>query len=890
VSGTPRDIRTTWRRWIYAIPARLKAIFRTRRVEEDLDDELAFHVAMQTRANAQEGMTEGEAYRQARVEIGGVEQVKERSRDVRPLRWARDAMQDVRYGLRGLRKTPRFTIAAVLTVVLGVGANATIFSVLNPLLFKPLPYPEPDRIVNVFRTSPQSDRWPHSMANYLDHRARNTVFEHLAALMWENASFADPGQPAERLFELRTTGNFFALFGVAPLMGRAFTDADDHDGAEPVVVLSYGFWQRRFNGDPGIVGRSMRLDGRTATVIGVMPRDFEYPLFWGSIDVWRPFAASAELRQNRGNNYLREFGRLKPGVTADQADDVMKAIGKQILAENTTLDQRESMRIESLHIVNPAMRRISMFAFGLTFLVLLIACVNLANLQLARTAARAREFAIRGAIGGGKGRLLRQSLTDSLVLSVIGGSIAIPLSFWCTRLIATQQFADLPGVRVTLEPITLAFAFVCAVVTGLIFGAVPAWLASRADLNDVLKQNPQSMTAGRGPQRFRQGLIVAEIAFALIILAGAVSLVRGLQRITAVDPGWRPDGVLTARVSLDGPNYSRLETRRAFFETLRDRVAELPGMSRVAVASSSVPTMPFNSSTTFRVEGREEPVLAYNERVTPQYFDTLGIPLRRGRLFTADDRAGRTPVMVINETMARTLFPHDDPIGKRIGFRGTNPNWREVVGVVGDVTFPSFAASLSVDTAFEVYQPLAQTVIGGANILLRTTREADAVASDLQRVVATLDRDVPVYGLITGRAAEERQTANLRLLANVLGGFALLGLVLAAVGIFGVVSYSTAQRAGELGMRMALGARQSVVLWLVLRQGVALTMIGSGVGLAGGLGLGRVLSSVMPNLPAPELLIMVGAFTFMVAVALAAFSIPAWKASKTNPMLVLRHE
>ncbi len=270
-----------WRRWIYAIPARLTAIFRTRRVEKDLDDELAFHVAMQSRANARDGMSDGEAYRRARVEIGGVEQVKERSRDVRPLRWARDAMQDVRYGLRGLRKTPRFTIAAVLTVVLGVGANATIFSVLNPLLFKPLPYPEPDRIVNVFRTSPQSDRWPHSMATYLDHRARNTVFEHLVALTWEDASFADPDQPAERLFALRTTGNFFALFGVAPMMGRTFTDADDQTGAEPVVVLSYGFWQRRFNGDAAIVGRSMRLDGRNATVIGVMPRDFEYPLFWG---------------------------------------------------------------------------------------------------------------------------------------------------------------------------------------------------------------------------------------------------------------------------------------------------------------------------------------------------------------------------------------------------------------------------------------------------------------------------------------------------------------------------------------------------------------------------------------------------------------------------------
>jgi predicted permease len=867
-------------------------VFRTRRVEQDLDDELAFHVAMQTRANALGGMTDAEAYRRARIGIDGVEQTKERSRDVLPLRWVRDAMQDIRYGLRGLRKSPRFTIAAVLTVVLGVGANATIFSVLNPLLFKPLPYPEPERIVNVFRTSPQSNRWPHSMANYIDHRARNTVFEHLAAVNFEDTSFAEPGQPAERLYTLRTSGNFFALFGVEPLIGRAYTDADDQTGAAEVAVLSYGFWQRRFNGDPAIVGRPIRINAGYTTVVGVMPRDFEYPLFWGNVDIWRPFVASAQQRQDRGNNFLREFGRLKPGVSLEQAEAEMKSINAQILAENTSLDRSGGMRLEGLSVANPVMRRMSAFAFGLTFLVLLIACVNLANLQLARTAARAREFAIRGAIGGGKGRLLRQSLTDSLVLSVVGGVIAIPLSFWCTRLIATRQFAGLQDVRVVLEPATLVFAFGCAVLTGVIFGAVPAWLASRSDVNDVLKQNPQSMTAGPGPRRFRQGLIVAEIAFALIILAGAVSLVRGLQRITAIDPGWRVDGVLAARLNLPqvGPAYTTPEARRVFFQTLRDRVAEIPGVTSAAVSSSSVPTVTFGASTTFAVEGRPDPVLAYNERVTPEYFATLQLPLRRGRLLTADDRFGRTPVMVINEAMARALWPGEDPIGKRIGNRGPNPNWREVVGVVGDITFPSFGVSGNVDTQFQTFQALAQTGTPFVNILLRTDRQPDAMSSELRRVVSALDPDLPVYNLMTARAAEQRQTANLQLLANVLAGFAGLGLLLAALGIFGVVSYSTAQRAGELGMRMALGARQSVVLWLVLKQGVGLTMVGAGVGLAGGLALGRLLSSLMPNLPLPEVWILLGAFTGMVLVALAAFSIPAWRASKTSPMLVLRHE
>ena len=877
-------------RWIYAIPARLRALLRVRRIEQDLDDELAFHVAMQTRANEQHGLDATEARRRARVDMGGVEQVKERSRDVRPLRWARDFVQDVRHGFRGLRKTPRFTAAAVLTVVLGVGANATIFSVLNPLLFKPLPYPESDRIVNVFRTSPQSNRWPFSAASHYDQRSRNTVFEHLTALTWQDASLAEPDQPAERLFAIRATGNYFSVFNVAPLLGRTFTDSDDREGAEPAIVLSYGFWQRRFAGDRQIVGRSLRLDGRPTTVIGVMPEDFEYPLFWGNVDIWQPFAFPAAQRDNRGNNFLREFGRLKPGVTFQQADDAMKTVVKQFLTKNQDLDQREGARLEPLSIVDPVTKRISAFAFGLTFLVLLIACANLANLQLARTTARAREFAIRGAIGGAKSRLVRQSMAESLVLSLIGGAIAIPLSYWCTRAIARQQFSELPGVHVTMDPVSLAFAFGCAVLTGILFGAIPAWLAARADVNDVLKQNPQSMTSGHGPRRLRQALIVAEIAFALIVLTVASSFIRGLQRMTGVDPGWQPDRVLTARLNLVGRPYADLTARRLFFETLGDRVAEIPGLANVALASSSVPVSPFGTSTTFVVEGRRDTVLAYNERVTPAYFDTLRIPLRRGRAFTADDRFGRTPVIIVNEATARTLWPNEDPIGKRIGFQGPNANWREVVGVVGDVTFPSIAGVGSVDTPFQIYQPLAQTGTAIVNILMRTSREPDAVAPDLRRAVATLDRDIPLFGLNTATQAAARNSSRLRLLANVLGGFAILGLVLSAVGIFGVVSYSTSQRSGELAMRMALGARHATVLWLVLGQGVTLTVLGALAGLAGGFGLSRALASAMPQLPSPERLLVTGAAALMASVALAAMYIPARRASRISPMMALRHE
>lgn len=880
-----------WRRWIYAIPARLRAILRTRRADEDLDEELAFHVAMQARANTHEGMTDGEAYRRARAGIGGIEQVKERSRDVRPLRWARDAMQDVRYGLRGLRKTPRFTIAAVLTVVLGVGANATIFSVLNPLLFKPLPYPEPDRIVSLYRTSPQSQEWPHAMANYLDVRDRNRVFDKLAAWTWGDVSLAEPDQPAERLLGIRASGNYFALLGVEPLLGRVFNESDDKFGVERVVVLSYRLWQRRFAGDRGIVGKSIRLDAVNTVVIGVMPEQFDYPLFWGPVDMWRPFAFPPQVLTGRGNNFLRAAGRLKPGVTPEQADEAMKSIHKQILAEHTDLDERESLRVATISIANAAQRRISGFAFALTFLVLLIACVNLANLQLARTAARAREFAIRGAIGGAKARLMRQSLTESVLVSLIGGAIAIPLSVWCTQVIANRLFVDLPAMRVTLDPTTLLFAFGCALLTGVIFGVVPAWLAARADINDVLKQSTRSSASSRIPHRFRYALIVAEIAFALVTLAGSVSLIRGLQRVAGIDPGWRADDLITARINLPIARYRESPARIEFARALETRARSLPGVTNVALAGSTVPAGPFNSSSTYIAEGRpDDLLLAYIEPVTSGYFDTLKVGLRRGRFFTDDDGFKKTGVAIINESMARRVWPNEDPIGKRIGYPGPEPEWRIVVGVVSDVTFPAFASTGHVDTNFEVYVPFAQNAPSVVNIMLRTAAQQDAIAPGLTREVAALDRDVPVYSLMTATQTTERSTATLRLLSNVLGAFALLGLVLATVGIFGVVSYSTTQRSGEIGLRMALGAQQSSVLWLVLKQGVVLTIVGTVVGLAGGLGLGQVLASMMPNLPAAEVIVVLGVSALMGVVALAAFSIPAWRASRTNPLLVLRHD
>jgi predicted permease len=459
-------------------------------------------------------------------------------------------------------------------------------------------------------------------------------------------------------------------------------------------------------------------------------------------------------------------------------------------------------------------------------------------------------------------------------------------------MIARRLFAELPSVRIAMEPITLLLAVGCALATGVVFGVVPSWLASRADISDVLKQSTQTAVTSRMPHRLRYALIVAEIAFALVTLAGSVSLIRGLQRLTAIDPGWRVDGLFTARISLPISRYREADRQLAFYNALDARVRSLPGVTNVAMSNSPVPASPYYSSSTFIAEDRREIVLAYRETVTPAYFDTLGIRLRRGRLFTNDDVYGKPHVVILNESMARRWWPNEDPIGKRIGLYFGRPDqeWRIVVGVVSDVTFPSFASTGNVDTEMTAYLPMAQESQPSASITVRTTAQHDAIAAGLAREAAALDRDIPVHSLMTAREAEARSTATLNLLSDVLGAFAILGLALAAVGIFGVVSYSTMQRAGEIGMRMALGARQSTVLWLVLRQGITLTLVGTIVGLAGGIGLGRVLAWLMPNLPTAEVVVVLGASLLMSAVALAAFFIPAWRASKINPILVLRHE
>ncbi|MGH9938868.1 MAG: ABC transporter permease [Blastocatellia bacterium] len=801
--------------------------------------------------------------------------------------------QDLRIGLRMLLKDKGFTVVAALTLALGIGANTAMFSVLNTYLFRALPYPQSDQLVRVFRTSIHSQSWPHSSGNFFDFREKNNVFEKMVAYDGISPNLAEPGEPAERLRGLATTADFFPSLGVQPALGRVFTPEEHEIGADRVVVLSDRFWMKRFGGDPNILGRTLRLDGQDVKVVGVTPPGFDHPLLWGTIDVWRPLAFNAEGRRQRGRNYLRSFARLKPGVSLAQADQAMKALVANIAKERGGQSDNESLRLEPLQrsMSDEIGRKVMWFTFGLAGFVLFIACANLANLQLVRTAARAREHAVRAALGAGRWRLLRQSLTESLLISLIGGALSLLLALWGVGFISNRLFGELPGAKVSLDFSVFGFALLCSVLTGLIFGAVPAWLASRADVNQALRENVRGSSAGRSSQRLRSALIVGEVAFALVLLTGAGLFLRGLQRFTNLDPGWRVDGLLTAEIGLQGANYATESQQRAFYQRLEERLAALPGAQQVAL-SSSQPVWGFNSSGSFRIEGQPEsqpgqwPEVVM-EPVSPRYFETLGIRLLEGRVFTAADTAERPAVVIVNETMARRFWPNQSAIGKRIGRPGQNPNWQEVVGVVNDVRFPADLGEPY--TRLQSFRPLAQLPWGGS-VSLRTSAAPETFANVLRRAVAELDPTLPAHQIRTARSLVNQGLGNISLLGSLLGAFAALGLALAAIGIYGVISYSVVQRTGEIGIRMALGAQTLDVLRLVLGNGARLILLGSLLGFGGAYAVARFLASAIPTLPTRDPVAM-GAITFaLVAVALAACYLPARRATKVDPMVALRHE
>ena len=801
--------------------------------------------------------------------------------------------QDVRYSLRMLLKHKGFTIVAALTLALGIGINTAMFSVLNTFLFGSLPYPQSERLIRVFRTSPHSQSWPFSAANFFDYHDQNTVFEKLAAYNFSSRNLTEGGHTAERLLSLAATADFFPMLDVAPAHGRFFKPEEFEPGADNVIILTDRFWARRFGSDPNIVGRKIQLDGKTVEIVGVMPPGFEHPMLWSTIDIWQPLTFTPERKTNRGNNYLSAFGRLKPGVSIQQAEQSMVALAANVGKQNKA-NEGESVRLEPLQrsMSDDIGRTVMWFTFGLAGFVLLIACANLANLQLVRTAARSRELAVRAALGAGRWRLLRHSFTESILVALIGGVISLGVALVAVRFISVRMFQDLPGAHVQLDYKVFGFALLCSLVTGVLFGTVPAWLASRTNVNLALRDNSRGNTAGRSQHRLRHTLIVGEVAFAMVLLAAAGLFLRGLQRFINSDPGWRVDGLMTAQMSLRGDKYKDDKQRVAFLAELEKRLSAIPGVQHVSIAGSNL-VYGYNSSSSFLVEGRPEPPPdkypeMFFEPVNGDYFAAMGARLLQGRTFNDADTTDHPKVVIINETAARTFWPNESPIGKRLSSTGPKKDFWEIVGVVNDLAFPGNLGEPY--TRFEAFLPLAQTAPNYLLLAVRTSSNADAFGNSLRGAIAGLDPDLPIYRIRSARTAVDQGLGSISLLGSLLGAFAAVGLILAVIGIYGVVSYTVVQRTGELGIRMALGAQNRDVLWLVLGKGAVLVVSGTLLGVAGAYGVSRLLSSFIPSLPTRDPLILPVTGVALVLVALVACYIPARRATRVDPLVALRSE
>jgi putative ABC transport system permease protein len=801
--------------------------------------------------------------------------------------------------LRSLAKSPSFTAIALLTLALGIGVNTAMFSLVNTLLLSPAPYPNADRLVRVFRTSPQSKTWPHSTPDLEDVRAQSRTFDSLAAFQWWSFSLSEPGQPAERLQGVFASAELFVTLGVQPALGRAFTTEEQTPGRDQVVVLTDALWRSRFNADPGIIGRTIRVDGVNRTVIGVMPASFAYPLFWGQLHAIRPLVFSADWQRERSTHWLGAIARLKAGASLAGAQTELNGIAARLAQQYPDTNAGTGLSLVPLHesTTDETGRNVSWLVLALAGFVLLIACANLANLQLARSAARARDFAVRSALGASRVQLMREILAESLVQALAGGGLGVLLAVWFSDFLSRRL--DLGGglsVAITLDRRVLVFALLAAGAAGLFSGAIPAWLAARADVNTALKSQSRGSTGDRSRHCVRHTLIVAEIAFALILLAGAGFFIRGLQRFAARDPGWQTAGLLTGNLTLPTTlptdRYVNDDVRRQFYDRLLQRLVQLPGVEHASL-SSALPIRGYGSSTNFAIEGCAEPPrgqepLALEAMVTPDFFATLGLQLVEGRLFPDNIRASSPQVAIINETMARQYWPGKSAIGKRIG--GTDPkerNWKEIIGVVRDV---GFVANLSTpDSRFQVYRPLVQEPWGYLQIAIRA-RNPETLAEPLRRAVAEVDPDLPVAWVNTVPQAVDNAQRNFKVANQLLGGFALLGLILAAVGLYGVISTLVVQRTSEFGIRLALGAQTRDVLWLVLGKSAALAAAGSGLGLLGAVALMRLLNRLVPGIPGSDPLVLAGLVVVLFLVALGACFLPARRATKVDPIVALRTE
>ena len=814
----------------------------------------------------------------------------------------RTLIQDVRFGLRVLWKRRGLTAVAVVTLALGIGANTAIFSLVSAVLVRPLKYRDAERLVMVWETPPVPGmpRDDPADASFADWKAQNRVFEDMAAVDQRTYDLTGDGEP-EKLFGFAVSANFFPLLGATPELGRAFTTEEDRPGAGRVVVISHGLWQRRFGGERSAVGGTLLLDGEKYTVVGVMPPDFQFE--FPDVDAWVPIAFTPEQLADRDNHYIHVVARMKPGVTAEQASEDVRAIMLRI--GETYPNQAQGVGAVAVplreQLAGDVRRPLTMLLVAVA-LVLLIACANVAGVLLARAAARRREVALRAALGASRWRIVRQLLTESLLLGGAGGLLGTLLALWAFAFLAQLVPAgmrEMAALRLDLP--VLAFTLGVSLLSGLIFGLAPALQASRFDLNDALKQGGARSGTGKGQRRLRGAFVVAQVALAFVLLVGAGLLIQTLYRLRAQYSGLHPESLLTLRTQLAANRYGDPARRAAFYDQVLARVKSLPGVAAAAY-TTAVPLTRKGGSNGLSIEGRDNgPSATWNanhREVSPDYFRATGLALREGRAFGEQDDEGATPVAVVNETMARSYWPGESAIGRRfkIGSPDSPEPWLTIVGVVGDVR--QMGADEPVKA--EMYVPYRQAApywksppysfFTPRDLVVRTSVEPSSVVAAVRQAVREVDPYQPVAGVRTLDEVLGRETAQRRVGVILLAAFAALALLLAALGIYGVLSYFVVQHTPEIGVRLALGARGRDVLWLVVVGGMRLALAGVVVGLAGAFALTRLMRSLLFEVNALDPATFCLIALLLALVALAACLVPARRAAKVDPMVALRYE
>lgn len=892
-----------WQNWIYTLPLRIRSVFRRNDVERELQEEMQYHLERKIEAGIASGLDPAEARRSAIRAMEGIEQQKEACRDQRKVNWLEDFVQDLRFAARTLRRNPGFTLVALLTLALGIGANTAIFSVIDGVLLRPLPYRDPSQLVVVWEWNTLHSNKHNTVSppNFLDWQKENHVFSEMAYLADTRANLTGDGEP-EQIVTLNTSANFFSTLGVQPMIGPGFLPENGQAGKDNVVVLSYGLWKRRYAGDPAIIGKTVSLNGKPQVVTGIMPQNFTFFIKDGTLtgekpQIFTPWVFPHEYEQlGRIGRFLSVVARLKPGSTQSQAQSEMAGIAARLARDYPDFDANWSvnvvpMREQLTGEIRPAL----LILLGAVAFVLLIACANVSSLLLARAANRERELGIRTAMGASRWRMARQLLTESLLLAVVGGALGVITAIWGTNLLLLASPTNLLDLtRIEINWHVMAFACGVAILAGVLFGFLPSYVAARGAIAETLKEGGRNPSVGRHRTMLRSTFVVAQIGMALVLLTGSGLLIRSFALLLDVQPGFDPKNVLTFTVTLPSSKYGKDPACLAFFHELLARIAKIPGVT--SVTTDSFPPMSgLGAATDIKILSKPPVAVAdlpgaAVRVVGPDYFRTMGIPLHAGREFDARELTEMRHVAMVNQAFVDQYLSGMNPLGQKIVIYMKSltdaDQTSEIIGVVGNVRL----MGLDAPAQPLVYWPHPELVYSKMSLLVRTAGDPMSLVSAARDAIRSIDPDEPMANITTMQDLVSASYARSRFTMIVLGMFAGVALVLAAVGIYGVVAYSVAQRTGEIGIRVAMGAQRRDVLRLILGQGSRLIFTGVLLGVVSGLALTRLLRSMLFQVSAADPLTFASVAAILAGVAFLACYVPARRAMHVDPLVALRYE